>query len=65
MVLGLAGKGRKVHAANGEQHPLGLPRQGADGFIDTCHALPLVTGNWLPCRPGKSNCLYAALCRCG
>lgn len=65
MVLGLAGKGRKVHAANGEQHPLGRARQGTDGFIDTCHALPLVTVNGSPGRPGKGNGFYAALGRGG
>jgi len=65
MVLGLGGKGRKVYAANGEQHSLGRARQGADGFIDTCHALPLVALNGLPGGPGKSDGLYAALCRSG
>jgi len=65
MVLGLGGKGCKVHAANSEQHALGRARQGADGFIDTCHALPLVTVNRSPGRPGKGNGFYAALSRYG
>lgn len=54
-----------MHAANGEQHALGRGSQGANGFINTCHALPLVTLNGMPGRPGEGNGFYAALGRGG
>ena len=61
VVLGLGGKGRQVHAANGEQYTLGRASQGANGLIDRCHTLPLVALDRSPRWPGKGNGLNAAL----